>query len=190
MLKQQTAEKHQELEDLMLPCLTSIAQKQHYVQLLHVFYGYFKPVEDAVAPFMKESVLPDWPTRRKAHAILLDLEALGQPNTLPRLATGLPGIGTLPQAMGALYVLEGSTLGGRGITKMLLKNEAVGLQPQHLQFFAGYGERTGPMWTHFVNVLNSFCFTEEEGEQMVQSANETFYFFKTWLQETLVQDEH
>ena len=46
MLKQLTAEKHQQLEALMLPCLTSITQKHQYVQLLHSFYGYFKPVED------------------------------------------------------------------------------------------------------------------------------------------------
>ena len=189
-LKLQTAEKHQQLEELMLPCLISIAHKQHYIQLLHAFYGYFKPVEDAVAPFVEESLLPDWPTRRKADVILLDLAAIDQTNILPNLATNLPCIGTLPQALGALYVLEGSTLGGRGITKMLLKNERAGLQPEHLQFFAGYGERTGLMWTHFVNVLNSFCFSEAEMEQMVQSANDTFYFFKTWLEETLLKDEH
>lgn len=172
----------------MLPCLTSVAQKHQYVQLLHSFYGYFKPVEDAVAPFMNNAVMPDWHLRRKAQSILLDLAALNQPNDSMSLATHLPRIQTLPQALGALYVMEGSTLGGRGITKMLLKNEAAGLQPGHLQFFAGYGSHTGGMWTTFVNVLNSFQFTEKEMEQMVEAANQTFYFFKTWLQETLVHD--
>lgn len=187
-LKQQTAEKHHQLEALMLPCLTSITHKQQYVQLLHSFYGYFKPVEDAVAPFMSNAVLPDWHLRRKAQTILLDLAALEQPISTIGFATERPLIQTLPQALGALYVMEGSTLGGRGITKMLLKNEAAGLQPQHLQFFAGYGSQTGAMWTTFVNVLNSFSFTEDEMAQMVEAANQTFYFFKTWLQETLVHD--
>ena len=189
MLKQLTAEKHQQLEALMLPCLTSITQRRQYIQLLHSFYGYFKPVEDAVAPFMNNAVMPDWHLRRKAQSILLDLATLEQSNESIRLATHLPCIQTLPQALGALYVMEGSTLGGRGITKMLLKNEAAGLQPEHLQFFAGYGSQTGPMWTTFVNVLNSFQFTEAEMEQMVEAANQTFYFFKSWLQETLVHDK-
>ena len=188
MLKQLTAEKHQQLEALMLPCLTSITQKHQYVQLLHSFYGYFKPVEDAVAPFMSEAVLPDWHLRRKAQTILLDLAALQQKGESIRLANELPQIQTVPQALGALYVLEGSTLGGRGITKMLLKNEAAGLQPEHLQFFGGYGSHTGGMWTTFVNVLNSFQLTEAESAQMVEAANQTFYFFKTWLQETIVHD--
>ena len=189
MLKEQTVAKHQELEALMLPCLNSITQKQQYVQLLHTFYGYFKPVEDAVAPFMKDAVMPDWQLRRKAKTILLDLAALEQNKTTISLAKQLPEIETLAQAMGALYVLEGSTLGGRGITKMLLKNAAAGLTPAHLQFFGGYGSQTGAMWTTFVNLLNSFSFSEKEKAQLVEAANQTFYYFKTWIQETLVHDK-
>jgi len=187
-LKLQTSHEHQQLEALMLPCLNSITQKSQYVQLLHTFYGYFKPVEEAVAPFMTKEVLPDWPLRRKAQTILQDLAALEQKEPPICLSNRLPHIQTLPQALGALYVLEGSTLGGRGITKMLLKNTEVGLAPQQVQFFAGYGSQTGAMWTTFVNVLNSFQWSAAETAEMVEAANQTFYFFKTWIQETLAHD--
>lgn len=187
-LKHQTAVPHQELEGIVLPCLQAIATKNDYAQLLKAFYGYFKPLEDAVAPFISPQTLPDWPQRRKASFILNDLSALADATVdLPR-ASALPTIQSVPQAMGALYVMEGSTLGGKGIAKMLMKNRSTGLEEAHLQFFNGYGDHTGPMWTTFVNVLNSFSGNEQEVAQMVTAANETFSLFKTWLQEVLVHD--
>ena len=187
-LKHQTTVPHQQLEGMVLPYLLSIANQNDYARLLKAFYGYFQPLEDLVAPFITPQVLPDWPQRRKASFILDDLAELGHASVdLPQAHT-LPTIQSLPQAMGALYVMEGSTLGGKGIAKMLLKNSHAGLQSAHLQFFNGYGERTGPMWVSFVNVLDSFSGSEEEVAQMVAAANETFNLFKTWLQEVLVHD--
>lgn len=171
-----------------MPCLNSIASSRDYVQLLKAFYGFFSPVEEAVAPFITKAVLPDWQQRRKANLIVADLAALQHGEEILPVATQLPCIQNLPQAMGALYVMEGSTLGGRGIAKMLLKNNAALLEARHLQFFNGYGAATGAMWTTFVNVLNAFSWTEAEIEEMVAAANQTFYFFKTWLQEKLVHD--
>ena len=172
----------------MLPCLNSIASRHDYVQLLKAFYGFFSPVEDAVAPFITIAVLPDFQQRRKADFIVADLAALQQQQSHIPLATNLPRIQNLQQALGALYVIEGSTLGGRGIAKMLLKNSNAHLEAGHLQFFNGYGAATGTMWATFVNVLNAFSFTQSEMEEMVEAANQTFYFFKTWLQEQLVHD--
>lgn len=181
-LKAATTESHEALEAMVLPRLQAITSPQDYARLLKDFYGYFKPVEDAVAPFITRTILPDWAQRRKAHAILNDLAALQQPFDHLPLATALPSVNNLPQAMGALYVMEGSTLGGRGITKMLLKKEDVLLTIDHLQFFNGYGEATGPMWMAFVNVLNSFPFSDDEVAQLTESANSTFNHFNTWLQ--------
>ena len=64
------------------------------------------------------------------------------------MSSYLPGIENEVQAQGALYVLEGSTLGGRGITKMLLR-QCPWLTLQKLTFFNGYGAGTGPMWLSF-----------------------------------------
>lgn len=187
-LKHQTEAAHLELEALMMPWLQAIATKEDYAQLLKGFYGYFSPLENAVAPFITTSILPDGAERRKATFILNDLAQLAVSTSELPLATHLPKIQSLPQALGALYVMEGSTLGGKGITKMLLKKEGLNLQLNSLQFFGGYGEKTGPMWTAFVNVLNSFCGTDEEVAQMVASAAQTFSLFKTWLQEIRTND--
>lgn len=187
-LKHQTEAAHMELEAMVLPWLQSISSNTDYVQLLKGFYGYFKPLEDAVAPYITEAVLPDWEQRRKAYSILQDLAQLpGAYSELP-LATHLPSIQSLPQALGAMYVMEGSTLGGKGIAKMLVKNKSVNLKGEQLQFFTGYGARTGTMWTTFVNVLNSFSGTDAEVARMVASANQTFSLFKSWLQEVRTND--
>lgn len=187
-LKHQTEEAHQDLEALVLPWLQSIASKTDYVQLLKGFYGYFSPMEDAVAPFITETVLRDWPQRRKAYSILQDLAQLPEGYSELPVATHLPSIQSLPEALGALYVMEGSTLGGKGIAKMLTKNKSAHLQSEQLQFFTGYGERTGAMWTTFVHVLDSFSGTDAEVEKMVNSANKTFSLFKAWLQDVRTND--
>jgi heme oxygenase len=49
---------------------------------------------------------------------------------------------SLPAALGAFYVLEGSTLGGR----FLLPEVQARLGDVPTSFLAGYGDRTGRMW--------------------------------------------
>jgi heme oxygenase len=188
ILKHQTEAAHQDLEALMMPWLQGIATRADYALLLKGFYGYFAPLEDAIAPFITTDVLPDGAHRRKASSLLSDLSQMEVAVDELTLATRLPQIQSLPQALGALYVMEGSTLGGRGITKMLQKKEGLHLQLNNLQFFNGYGDGTGPMWTAFVNVLNSFCGTDAEVAQMVASANQSFLLFKTWLQDIRSHD--
>jgi heme oxygenase (biliverdin-IX-beta and delta-forming) len=83
-----------------------------------------------------------------------------------------------------LYVLEGSTLGGRGITRMLLK-QCGALSLHHVTFFNSYGEKTGPMWLRFQEALNGLDYTESETAATVQAANDTFLNFKRWIEETL-----
>ncbi|MER3464226.1 MAG: hypothetical protein C4329_07220 [Chitinophagaceae bacterium] len=67
--------------------------------------------------------------RRKADAILLDLN-----DTVDlSLCTSLPQINSTAKTIGAMYVLEGSTLGGRGISKMLQRHAFI--NPDNLHFF-------------------------------------------------------
>ena len=70
-----------------------------------------------------------------------DLRVLGAP--LPTIADQayLPSIPGTAEAIGALYVMEGSTLGGQIIKKMIAKQ--LGTAEDHAtSFFNGYGEAT------------------------------------------------
>lgn len=61
-----------------------------------------------------------------------------------------PAIGTKAEALGALYVLEGSTLGGRKILQSL---RSQGVSTDDLHFLDPYGKDAGVNWRLFLRVL-------------------------------------
>lgn len=73
--------------------------------------------------------------------------------------------------MGALYVFEGSTLGGAVICRKLKENPALAHLDFH--FYAAYGERLGMMWKLFLDHLIQI---EDENlvNQSIVSAQNTF----------------
>ncbi|WP_066408229.1 biliverdin-producing heme oxygenase [Flavisolibacter tropicus] len=177
-VKKQTNAEHMALEDLIVPQIQSVQSVNDYAQLLSLFYGYNKPVEQAIHAIIDASVLPDIAKRHKAHLLVDDLKALGFSQT-PKLCDNIPSIQSLEEAFGALYVLEGSTLGGKSITQLLLKTR-LDLQPSHLRFFNAYGKETGPMWMAFLSQLNTFT-SEAQQAMIIDAARETFIKFKQWI---------
>lgn len=156
---------------------------QVYAAVLKMFYGFFHPLEDRIRQYISPALLPDIEKRRTASLIKKDLAVLGFSNDV-NLCTSLPQIENAAQAFGALYVLEGSTLGGQTIVKMFSKSETLDIPADALHFFSGYKEETGKMWTVFVEELNK----QQEAETIVHSANETFSFLKKWMQEVLIYE--
>ena len=183
LLKHHTTKEHQALEAIVLPHLQALRTIEDYVGLLKIFYGYHKPIEECIATQLHESHLPDLEQRRKADWILQDLTFSIPHNSKLPVSTNVPEINNCHQAFGALYVLEGSTLGGRGITKMLLKNQHLQLEEKQVRFFSGYGTETGAKWMNFLNYLNQQNTGCRAMEQMIGAANETFTLFKNWIQE-------
>lgn len=184
MIKDSTKAVHEEVEQLLLPHLASVQNTADYAAILKMFYGYYHPLEKMIEAFITPDILPDIAERRKATAIVHDLRAIGQPanNLFP--SEYLPAIENAAQAIGALYVLEGSTLGGKMIAKMLRKNEALSLTDDKLSFFTGYGEETGSKWKTFLDLLNQ----QEDGSDVLKGANETFVYLKSWMQQSFSHD--
>ncbi len=183
-LKKTTAENHAALEATIVLQLKTIHSKQDYAAVLKIFYGYFKPLEIRIEQFIDGSILPDLSERRKADFIINDLHFLGIKDSV-EWCTDLPQITNANQALGALYVAEGSTLGGRGITKMLLK-QTPEITLLALRFFGGYGENTGKYWIAFQKVLNEVTNPAAVAE-MTAAANDTFIKFKQWTQQVQKQ---
>lgn len=72
------------------------------------------PLEQTLEAAGIQTLLPDWPQRCRRQALLADLQDLGAPAT----AVIAPGeISTPGWCWGAVYVMEGSRLGGRVLAK-------------------------------------------------------------------------
>ncbi len=178
ILKTQTASNHAALEALLLPYLQACTDAEAYAGILRSFYGFFAPLEVLIQQQVDHLIITDMNHRRKAARILDDLRFLGCPDT-PPICAALPSVANLFEALGAMYVLEGSTLGGRGITKMLLRSNPSWAEATH--FFGGYGADTGGKWMQFITTINQYT-TQQEVEAMVAAANDCFLKFRYWLE--------
>lgn len=171
-IKETTKAEHQNLEKQVVLKLKAIRSNEDYADLLKHFFAYFSHIEATIKPFITASVLPDYAQRRNSTYIKADILELGADITdLP--FTTVPKIENAVQALGALYVLEGSIMGGSIIVKMLEKGGVT----KGVSFFSGYGEATGMMWGNFIAVLNAQAKTEQEAQEAIVAANETFKHF-------------
>ncbi|MCY0970003.1 biliverdin-producing heme oxygenase [Chryseobacterium wangxinyae] len=77
------------------------------------------------------------------------------------------------EALGAMYVIEGSTLGGNVIAKQLSKTE--GFDDVTFNFFGCYHENTGVMWKNFIEVLDNEV-AEENYSEVLSGAKKLYTF--------------
>lgn len=140
---------------------------------LRKMYGFLVPYEQQIR---KHSWPPAWQVQRRyrAHLILQDLSAEASAADLPLCAT-MPPLQTWPELLGAMYVLEGSTLGGQIIARQLAK---AGITTR--TYFSGYADQTGTMWKSFCQLLNEAA-TEINQDEIVLSARRTFQHLDAWL---------
>jgi len=177
-LKEQTKTNHQLLEKKLVGKMRSMRSNNDYADLLSLFYKYFGGLEKAIAKHLDESLIPDYPARRKASSLAADLIEMGA--TVPPIASiyELPVIHSHPQALGALYVIEGSTLGGKIISKMI-SHQLPSTNGHGLTFFNSYGENTIEMWERFKLILDGPA--NLPGDDVIRAANETFIKFNHYF---------
>lgn len=182
-IKEATKQAHQQLEKQVVVKIKAIESSGDYATFLKYFYAYFNAVGQAIAPFVN-AVLPDYSARRNATYIKADIEALGaNVGVLPPAQA--PKIQSPAEALGALYVLEGSIMGGPYIIQMLQKR---GID-QGFSFFSGYGANSGRMWAIFQEVMNTVGGEGIAAQQMIQKACETFERFGQVFEMELVENE-
>lgn len=184
LLKTETKEAHQQLEKLLIPYIKQANTTDDYITLLELFYGYMMPVEKLIDAHVITDKIPFYNNRRKVECLLNDLKYWGY-SGMPLFSDELPLISSHNQALGAMYVFEGSTLGGAIIKKILMAN----LHQQSnggFSFYNGYGDATKLMWSTFTDALNNENFSGEEQNEIVEAANDTFIKFKNWAAKALL----
>ena len=80
------------------------------------------------------------------------------------------------EALGCLYVLEGSMLGGRVIYRTI--GSALGIGSENGgRYFCGFGSGTGSAWSEFVTVLDAHH-VATDGQAVLRGARKTFELFE------------
>ncbi len=187
-IRTKTAENHKLLEQasLLLPITERTITLENYIEILKKFYGFFHPLEKQIDNFSQiQSYLPDYSTRRKADLICQDLVNIApQYASKPiALCKDLPAITNTSQAFGCLYVMEGSTLGGKMIAKIV--KEVLQLDTINgASFFNGYGKETSSKWKLFQQALIKFSHDYSTNHEIIDAANETFFKFEQWIIKT------
>jgi len=181
-LRAATHDQHRATED-MFALERRIATRASYRDLLVALYGFHAGIERRFRGLGLESALDPEQRLAKAAWIAQDLLALGlQDSDIARipLCDMLPDIASPAEALGALYVTEGATLGGQVILKEI--KARLGLTPDRgARYFASYGMRIGVMWQGFLTVLETEGRDPEAARAMEGAARATFVAFGAWL---------
>lgn len=182
VLREATHLAHMRIEGV-LPLLDPGLTRARYTQVVETFYGFCAPLEPritsaagAVGPALTLDL------RSKLPLLLTDLRALGRTRAeveaLPHCPS-LPVVESPSHAIGALYVLEGATLGGQIIRKHLRNLLDIDAS-RGAAYFTGYGATTGAMWTRFGQYVNESA--EIETDAALHAAVETFQTLTRWLE--------
>lgn len=177
-IRKATWQAHADLDHSVYPIIQSVHTKEQYRRLLHVFYGYFQPVYEKLDIFIDKTILRDYNLRRRPSILLDDLMILGHPPKSIDICPRLPSIESVPHAFGAMYVLEGSTMGGKIIAKKLIEN--TGLPEICFRFFSAYGEYNAQMWGLFAESLQHRRL-EDFSSDITRTAVDTFQHFHEWI---------
>lgn len=187
LLKQETKVNHQQLEKLLVKQMRLISKKEEYVKLLQIFYSYFGALEEKINKYILPHHLEEEHQfqRRKTDRIADDIVVSGGVVQEKAREYDLPEINNHLQALGALYVIEGSTLGGRVITKMMQRQ----LETDSMEgftFFHGYGDETESRWATFKELLNDKARNIADTETVIRAADNTFAKFHMWIEKNSV----
>ena len=174
MLQQATSEVHQRLHlhRGFAAIQDGSISLESYQLLLIRLYGFHVPFESATRITSERS---QWLER--------DLDATHANNTafaaIP-LCGAMPELNTPGRLLGAMYVVEGSALGGRGLAGNLDTLFGRGVREVR-RFFEGRGSATGLAWRGWLAKLDAFEHDPVSRGEVVGAALETFLVFEHWL---------
>lgn len=183
-LREVTSEQHRLIEQTIdLP--SRLKTLESYAAYLARFYGFYLPVESRLAQVSSlASVVMNFSTRLKTSLLKADLIALGWTgNSIEAIdvCSSIPEIEDLPSALGTLYVLEGSTLGGQYVRKQIQNRYQLG-PDNGCSFFSCYGHQVREMWTDFCGAMTAFSQQHSESDsKIISAAMQTFTRFEAWV---------
>ena len=177
-LKAETEPQHLRMHDLMERG-QPFASRENYAQFVAAQYLFQRDIEHLFADPAVQAAVPDLNARGREAASLADLEDLDA--TAPQEALASIGVG-MPEALGWLYVSEGSTLGAAFLFKEAERN--LGLSADFgARNLAAYPDGRATVWRRFVASLDDDdALASETHEAVIQGALAAYDRFGDLLQ--------
>lgn len=179
-LRTATAADHERVESA-LDLLDPELDRPRLTEVLHLLHGFWVAAEDGLDAWAArepaDAAALDWDRRRRTALFAADLAGLGaepERSAVPEL----PAVDETDDALGRLYVLEGSTLGGTFIDRHL--TGLPGLTGARVQAFSPYGHDTGAMWHAYRRAARDRVAAGGDAGRMVAAARSTFAALAGW----------
>lgn len=171
-LKVGTRDAHAGLDQFIMAA-APFANRDNFAKFVKTQYLFHRDLDVFFARPELDALLPDLTGRRRLHLVEQDLSDLGYELPLQdevRFTTETPF--DMPEALGWLYVVEGSNLGAAFLLKFAAK---LGLGEEFgARHLAGAPEGRGLHWRTFTEALDSIALTDEEEARVVAGADEAF----------------
>ena len=159
-LRRETRLEHDQMERALV-WEDRVSKLDLYGLWLRRLHGFYRVWEPAVAATLGDPEF--FEPRRKLHLLAADLRCLGISPHEPEVLPLLP-VATQAEALGSMYVLEGSTLGSQLVARKVLAH--LGFEPH---YHSGYGAATGAMWRSFQQKINHDLGDEHLGDAIASA---------------------
>lgn len=179
------------------PMLTGITRPNYplatYQQVLTAYWHLYRELEAAIDQALQARVSSfSYDLRRKLPWLASDLSYFGlDPDaTHHRPASAVARMALLDEGklLGALYTIEGSSLGGLVISRHLAAH--LGITPARGgRFFHGYGDETMHFWSQFEAFMNAALTNEGARNSAVHAAKSTFSMMGSMLDDYLARNQ-
>ena len=150
-LRQTTRAEHDRIDQIL--CLTEPMELERYAAIVSGFDAFLRVWEPRIHEALPERLQGWYRSRRRGGFATADVDWLRaeagiDPVAMDARAAVMLPLTDLAEALGSLYVIEGSALGGRVIAPQL--NRTLGLtQGAGASYFHGFGGESGVMWNNF-----------------------------------------
>jgi heme oxygenase len=172
-LREETRGLHKAVEGrhLIAGLMSDDLTPQRYATCLSRLEQFHAALEPAIAAQLSKVAGLDLADRQKTAALRRDLAHFGGGPAEPLAPISFA---TAAAAWGALYVIEGASLGGMVISRRLCRHDWL-CQPAGRAHFAGYGPLTGQMWARFRTELVAAAAGDDRfADAAIAGARQTF----------------
>lgn len=142
-----------------------LTRRESYMLFLQAQAGALLPLEHALDAGAAPRLPLNWPARRRGSALLTDLRSLG---LTPPVSDELAPIDREAAALGTLYVLEGSRLGGA----LLRRSVPAGFPAAFL------APGSSAQWRELLDLLESALPAPDHQREAAAAAQDTFERFE------------